>query len=133
MPAKPSVAATDQLLAFRWVKAREALDRLAEVENDPFDDVMLEYVQPRTGAPVFPMPRGLLADDSPGIRDASSPAQQQRGLFCARRIRRDRDKRHSLRVVEGRRVGDCPISGAQAQQHEQLSRQSCLRCRTAPC
>jgi gentisate 1,2-dioxygenase len=55
------------LLAFRWDKAREALDRLAEVESDPFDDVMLEYVQPRTGAPVFPCIAAYLQMVRPGV------------------------------------------------------------------
>jgi gentisate 1,2-dioxygenase len=59
--------ATEQLLAFRWKKAREALDRLAEVESDPFDDVMLEYVQPRTGASVFPCIAAYLQMIRPGV------------------------------------------------------------------
>lgn len=54
VPGSDSAKPAEQLLAFRWDKAREALDKLAEVESDPFDDVMLEYVQPRTGASVFP-------------------------------------------------------------------------------
>ena len=67
VPAKRSTAATDLLLAFRWEKAREALARLAEVESDPFDDVMLEYVQPRTGASVFPCLGAYLQMIRPGV------------------------------------------------------------------
>ena len=58
--------ANEQLLAYRWETAREALERLAEVENDPFDDVMLEYVQPRTGASVFPCLAAYLQMLRPG-------------------------------------------------------------------
>jgi gentisate 1,2-dioxygenase len=68
VPARDAAErATEPLLAFRWEHAREALDRLAEVANDPFDDVMLEYVQPRTGASVFPCIAAYLQMIRPGV------------------------------------------------------------------
>ena len=68
MPAGNGTAkAPEQLLAYRWSKAREALDRLADVQSDPFDDVMLEYVQPRTGASVFPCIAAYLQMVRPGL------------------------------------------------------------------
>jgi gentisate 1,2-dioxygenase len=67
VPARDGNGKPEQLLAFRWRKAREALDRLAEVESNPFDDVMLEYVQPRTGASVFPCIGAYLQMIRPGI------------------------------------------------------------------
>jgi gentisate 1,2-dioxygenase len=52
VPAGPG-AAGKRLLHYRWEKAHEALLRLAEVQSDPFDDVILQYVEPRTGASLF--------------------------------------------------------------------------------
>ena len=72
----------ERLLAYRWENAHEALLRLAEVENDPFDDVILQYVEPSTGASVLPCIAAYLQMIRPGRRDARPPAQQQRGLFC---------------------------------------------------
>jgi gentisate 1,2-dioxygenase len=67
VPAGHGAETQDQLLAYRWEKAREALLRLADVESDPFDDVILEYVQPRTGASVFPCIAAYLQMIRPGV------------------------------------------------------------------
>jgi gentisate 1,2-dioxygenase len=71
VPAGGKSEAQDQLLAFRWQKARLALSQLAEVESDPFDDVMLEYVQPRTGASLFPCIAAYLQMIRAGVETAA--------------------------------------------------------------
>jgi gentisate 1,2-dioxygenase len=54
VPAGHEAENQERQLVYRWEKAYEALVRLAEVESDAFDDVILEYVDPRSGASVFP-------------------------------------------------------------------------------
>lgn len=42
------------LYNYKWRETRAALDRLAQFEASPFDDVALEYTNPATGGPVLP-------------------------------------------------------------------------------
>ena len=42
------------LLIYRWEETHRALQQLAATSSSPHDDVMLEYVDPRTGGPVTP-------------------------------------------------------------------------------
>jgi len=39
--------------AYKWADTERALTNLAEVEADPYDDVILEYTNPHTGGPVM--------------------------------------------------------------------------------
>jgi gentisate 1,2-dioxygenase len=39
---------------YKWAETERALENLAEVDSDPFDDVILEYINPHTGGPVMP-------------------------------------------------------------------------------
>jgi gentisate 1,2-dioxygenase len=48
----PSVARSP-LQTYKWSETRRALDNLARVAADPFDDVALEYTNPHTGGPVM--------------------------------------------------------------------------------
>jgi gentisate 1,2-dioxygenase len=41
------------LTTFKWADTRRALDNLARVDADPFDDVALEYANPHSGRPVM--------------------------------------------------------------------------------
>lgn len=41
------------LIHYRWAATHAALRRLAEQESDPFDDVMMEYVNPETGGSLY--------------------------------------------------------------------------------
>ena len=43
-----------RLIHYRWQTAQAALLQLAQLEANPFDDVMMEYVDPSTGRSVFP-------------------------------------------------------------------------------
>jgi gentisate 1,2-dioxygenase len=67
VPAGHESEKQERLLAYRWEKAYDALSRLAEVESDPFDDVILQYVEPRTGHSVFPCIAAYLQMIRPGI------------------------------------------------------------------
>jgi gentisate 1,2-dioxygenase len=42
------------LIHYRWANTYAALSRLAKYESDPFDDVLMEYVDPATGNSVYP-------------------------------------------------------------------------------
>src|SRR2546430_1898093 len=54
-PATAAAAARPwRALYYRWQAAHAALEQLAEVESDPFDDVILEYVDPANGRSIFP-------------------------------------------------------------------------------
>lgn len=39
--------------AYKWADTERALENLAQVEADPFDDVAMEYINPHTGGPVM--------------------------------------------------------------------------------
>lgn len=42
------------LMTYKWADTERALRNLAEVEADPFDDVILEFTNPQSGGPVMP-------------------------------------------------------------------------------
>jgi gentisate 1,2-dioxygenase len=42
------------LIHYRWRSTYEALCRLAELPGDPYDDVIMEYVNPATGGSFYP-------------------------------------------------------------------------------
>ena len=67
LPAGHDAEKQERLLVYRWERAHEALLRLAEGERDPFDDVILEYVDPRTGGSVFPCIAAYLQMIRPGV------------------------------------------------------------------
>jgi gentisate 1,2-dioxygenase len=67
VPASHDAEKQERLLVYRWDKAYEALQGLANVESDPFDDVILQYVEPRTGASVFPCIAAYLQMLRPGV------------------------------------------------------------------
>jgi gentisate 1,2-dioxygenase len=41
------------LMTYKWADTERALRNLAEVEADPFDDVILEFTNPQSGGPVM--------------------------------------------------------------------------------
>lgn len=41
------------LMTYKWADTERALENLAQVEADPFDDIALEYTNPQTGGPVM--------------------------------------------------------------------------------
>jgi len=55
-PVTPSSGSTGppRLIHYRWQTAYGALLQLGELEGNPFDDVMMEYVDPGNGRSVFP-------------------------------------------------------------------------------
>ena len=67
VPAGEDVEKHERLLVYRWEKTHEALLRLSEIDNDPFDDVVVQYVEPRTGRPLLPSVAGYLQMIRPGI------------------------------------------------------------------
>jgi gentisate 1,2-dioxygenase len=64
----PAGAAQRCLLHYRWESTHAALLRLAETDGSPFDDVMLEYVDPGTGRSVFPTMACYVQMIRPGVR-----------------------------------------------------------------
>ncbi|PYM13776.1 MAG: hypothetical protein DMD81_20120 [Candidatus Rokuibacteriota bacterium] len=56
------------LLHWRWDATRAALDRLATLEPSPFDDVIMEYVDPITGRSVTPALGCYAQMLRPGVR-----------------------------------------------------------------
>jgi gentisate 1,2-dioxygenase len=56
-----------RLMHYRWQTAYAALLKLAELEADPFDDVLMEYVDPGSGKPVFPTMACYIQMIRPGV------------------------------------------------------------------
>jgi gentisate 1,2-dioxygenase len=50
---EPPSLTRSPLQTYKWSDTRRALDNLATVAADPFDDVALEYTNPHTGGPVM--------------------------------------------------------------------------------
>jgi gentisate 1,2-dioxygenase len=67
VPAGLDASKQERMLTYRWDKAHGGLLRLAEVQSDPFDDVILQYVEPRTGGSIFPCIGAYLQMIRPGI------------------------------------------------------------------
>jgi gentisate 1,2-dioxygenase len=54
-PRGPQHAAiTSPVLAYKWARALEALEQAVELDPDPFEDTLLEYQNPLTGASTLP-------------------------------------------------------------------------------
>jgi gentisate 1,2-dioxygenase len=68
VPAGLETERRERLLHYRGEGARRALMGLADVESDPFDDVILQYVEPRTGASLFPCLGFYLQMIRPGVK-----------------------------------------------------------------
>jgi len=66
-----SGTATGQLLHYRWEATHAALLRQRELPASPYDDVMLEYVNPSTGRSVLPTLGCYIQMLRPGIRTRS--------------------------------------------------------------
>jgi gentisate 1,2-dioxygenase len=58
----------DRTLHFRWEASYAALIRSAERDRSPFDDVIMEYVDPRTGRSLLPTVGIYLQMIRPGVR-----------------------------------------------------------------
>jgi gentisate 1,2-dioxygenase len=61
-------AAVPPLLVYRWEPTYTALQRLAQLEASPYDDVALEYTDPRTGGAVLPALGCWIQLLRPGVR-----------------------------------------------------------------
>ncbi len=48
------ITAYPPMSTYKWADTERALENLAQVDSDPFDDVILEYINPHTGGPVMP-------------------------------------------------------------------------------
>jgi len=67
-PVRTSGAARPQrLIHYRWKSAYAALLQLAELEANPFDDVIMEYVDPATGRSIFPTMACYIQMVRPGV------------------------------------------------------------------
>ena len=56
------------LIHYRWEPTRAALFRLADVDSSPFDDVIMEYVDPVTGRSVTPVLGCYIQLLRPGVK-----------------------------------------------------------------
>lgn len=65
--APPGTGPT-RLIHYRWEPTHAALLRLAELEPSPFDDVMMEYIDPATGRSVLPTMGCYIQIIRPGVR-----------------------------------------------------------------
>jgi gentisate 1,2-dioxygenase len=60
-------ARPDRLIHYRWQTAYAALLQLAQLEASPFDDVMMEYVDPANGRSVLPTIACYIQMIRPGV------------------------------------------------------------------
>lgn len=64
-------AGPHQLIHYRWECTYAALLKLAELPASPFDDVMMEYIDPATGRSVLPTIGCYIQMIRPGVRTRS--------------------------------------------------------------
>jgi gentisate 1,2-dioxygenase len=67
-PALRAVRPAPPLLTYRWAETHAALRRLAAVDASPYDDVALEYLDPRTGGHTLPALACCIQLLRPGVR-----------------------------------------------------------------
>ena len=121
------------MLIYRWENAREALLRLAEVESDPFDDVILEYVEPRTGNSVLPCIGAYLQMIRPGIETRAHRHNSSAIYFAWEGSGTTAGEWNRVPLVEGRRPGDCSVGCSQTCQSERRAGDSVFTRRTFRC
>ncbi len=63
-----SAEGPQRLIHYRWETTSKALLALGELEPSPFDDVMMEYVDPTTGKPALPTIGCYIQMIRPGVR-----------------------------------------------------------------
>jgi gentisate 1,2-dioxygenase len=67
-PVRASAGTAPQrLIHYRWQTAYAALLELAELEANPFDDVLMEYVDPTSGRSIFPTMASYIQMVRPGV------------------------------------------------------------------
>ncbi len=67
-PCVPLVQGPERLLHYRWESTYSTLLALAELEPSPFDDILLEYVDPATGGPALRTIGCYIQMIRPGVR-----------------------------------------------------------------
>jgi gentisate 1,2-dioxygenase len=83
------------LIHFRWADTERALRRLAEIDASPYDDVILEYINPVTGDALFPTIGCCIQMLRPGVQTLAH-RQASSAVYLAFRGR-------GTTVVDGRR------------------------------
>src|SRR5262245_17179343 len=80
---------------FRWADTERALRRLAEIDASPYDDVILEFINPVTGEALFPTIACCVQMLRPGVRTRAH-RQASSAVYLAFRGR-------GATIVDGRR------------------------------
>jgi gentisate 1,2-dioxygenase len=68
------------LIHYRWRSTYDALCRLAELPGDPYDDVIMEYVNPATGSSFYPTFACCIQMIRPGVR-TKAHRQSSSGVY----------------------------------------------------
>jgi len=69
------------MYVYRWAQMREALEQFRDHDGDPYEAVMIEYVDPTNGQPVFKTITFFMQMLRPG--EATKPLKQNASLLVA--------------------------------------------------
>jgi gentisate 1,2-dioxygenase len=69
------------MYVYRWDMMREALEKFRDWDGDPHEAIMIEYVDPTTGSPVYKTITFFMQMLRPG--EKTLPLKQNASLLCA--------------------------------------------------
>jgi gentisate 1,2-dioxygenase len=84
---------------YHWADMEAELERRATEDGDPYDDVIVDYRDPKTGSTDLPSISLLRADAAAGRGDPDAPSHRDGDLPCGQRKRHDDGRRRRVRVV----------------------------------
>ena len=119
------------MIHYRGADVRAALAGLAGETGDPYEGITLRFVNPVTGAPVFPTLAYAAQLLRPGEETRCKRETASTFYVVHRRRRRDRDRRRALRLGEERHLRRAELPVAAPRQHRQGRRGALLGVRCA--
>lgn len=81
VPHARGTGAASPMYVYRWEMMRELFEKLRDWEGDPYEALMIEYVDPTSGQPVFKTITFFMQMLRPGER--TRPLKQNASLLCA--------------------------------------------------
>ncbi len=122
---------TSPMFHYRGADVRASLDGLRDEDGDPYEGITLRFVNPATGASVFPTLDYRAVLLRAGRRNPVQARNRRHPLSGHRRQRRHRDRRRPARLAKERHLRRAGIHLAAARQSQQNRRDHLCRVRHA--
>ena len=86
------------MFVYRYDMMRELLEKFRDWDGDRHEALMVEYVDPTTGRPVYKTMTFFMQMLRPGERTLAAEAEREPGVLALRRPRLQRDRRSARRL-----------------------------------